>query len=97
MFKLHNSALLQTRAFINGEWCEADTRKTFAVQNPATGEVVAQVADVGIDETRRAIMAAAEVQSDWSQKTAKERSQLLRAWFDLVMQHQEELAQILTI
>lgn len=97
MFNLHNSSLLQTRTFIAGEWCDADTQKTFAVKNPATGEIVAQVADVGIDETRRAIMAAAEAQIDWSQKTAKERSQLLRAWFDLVMQHQEDLAQILTI
>lgn len=97
MFNLHNSSLLQTRAFIDGKWCDADTQKTFRVINPATGEIVAQVADLGVNETRRAIMAAAQAQVPWAQKTAKDRSQLLRGWFDLVMQHQEELAQILTI
>ena len=77
-FNLHHSVLLQTRAFINGEWCDADTQKTFAVKNPATGEVVAQVADLGVNETRRAITAAARAQATWAKKTAKERSQLLR-------------------
>ncbi len=97
MFNLHNPSLLKTRAFINGEWCDADTQKVFAVKNPAIGEIVAQVADLGVDETRRAITAAANAQVDWAQKTAKERSQLLRIWFDLVLQHQEDLAQILTL
>ena len=97
MFTLSNLSLLQTRAFINGEWCDADTQKTFVVKNPATGEVVAQVADLGIAETRRAITAAARAQVAWTQKTAKERSHLLRDWFDLVMQHQDDLAQILTL
>lgn len=97
MFNLHNSSLLQHKAFINGEWCNADTHNTFAVKNPATDEIIAQVADLGIAETRRAIMAAAQAQHAWAQKTAKERSQLLRSWFALVMQHQDELAQILTL
>lgn len=97
MINLRNSSLLQTHAFIDGDWCHADTYKTFVVKNPATGEVVAQVADLGGDETRRAITAAAHAQILWAQKTAKERSQLLRAWFDLVMLHQEDLAQILTL
>ena len=97
MINLSNSSLLQTKAFINGEWCDANTQKTFAVNNPATGEMIAQVADLGTDETRRAITAAAQAQIAWAQKTAKERSQLLRCWFDLVMQNQEDLAQILTL
>jgi succinate-semialdehyde dehydrogenase / glutarate-semialdehyde dehydrogenase len=97
MFNLRNTSLLQTQSFIDGEWCNADTHKTFAVKNPATGEIVAQLADLGIDETRRAITAAAQAQATWAQKTAKERSQLLRAWFDLVMLHQDDLAQILTL
>ena len=97
MFTLSNLSLFQTRAFINGEWCDADTQKTFLVKNPATGEVVAQVADLGIAETRRAITAAAHAQIAWAQKTAKERSHLLRSWFDLVMHHQDDLAQILTL
>jgi succinate-semialdehyde dehydrogenase/glutarate-semialdehyde dehydrogenase len=82
---------------INGEWCDADTKKTFFVNNPATGEDIAQVADLGIEETRKAISAAVQAQIIWAQKTAKERSQLLRRWFELVMQHQEDLAQILTL
>lgn len=97
MINLRNSSLLRTQAFINGKWCDADTHKTFAVKNPATGEVIAQVADLGIDETHKAIMAAAQAQHAWAQKTAKERSQLLRTWFDLVMQHQDDLVQILTL
>jgi len=97
MFNLHNSSLVKTRAFVNGEWCDADTQKNFAVKNPATGDVIAQVADLGIEQTRRAIAAAAHAQITWAQKTAKERSQLLRAWFDLVIQNQEDLAQILTL
>lgn len=97
MFNLSYSSLLQTQALINGEWSDADTQKTFPIHNPATGETIAQVADLGVDETRRAIAAAAEAQILWEQKTAKERSQLLRSWFELVMQHQEDLAQILTL
>lgn len=97
MFNLHNVLLLQAQAFINDEWCGADAQKTFAVKNPATGEIIAQVADLGVDETRRAITAAAQAQGAWAQKTAKERSQLLRIWFDQVIQHQEDLAQILTL
>lgn len=97
MFKLHNSSLVRTRSLINGEWCDADEQKIFAVKNPATGDVIVQVADLGVDETRRAIHAAANAQAGWSQKTAKMRSQLLRAWFDLVMQNQDDLAQILTL
>lgn len=97
MFNLRNTSLLQTQSFIDGEWCSADTHKTFVVKNPATGDIVAQVADLGIGETRRAITAAAQAQAAWAQETANERSQLLRAWFDLVMLHQEDLAQILTL
>ena len=97
MATLSNSSLWQTQAWINGEWCDADTKKTFPINNPATGEIIAQVADLGIEETRRAIAAAVPAQILWAQKTAKERSQLLRRWFELVMQHQEDLAQILTL
>lgn len=97
MANVSNFPLMRTRAFINGNWCEADSRQTFPVNNPATGELIASVADVGAAETRRAIATAAEAQPLWAQKTAKERSNLLRRWFDLVLQHQDELAQILTL
>ncbi len=97
LFNLDNPSLLQTQAFINGNWCAGDAQKTFAVENPATGSIIAQVPELGAAETARAITAAASAQIGWAQKTAKARSQVLRSWFDLVMQNQEDLAQILTL
>ncbi|MFC3116710.1 NAD-dependent succinate-semialdehyde dehydrogenase [Cellvibrio fontiphilus] len=89
-------ALLRTQALIAGDWCEAESGKQFPVFDPASGELIAQVADMDAADARRAIQAAAKAQVDWAQTPVKERSLLLRRWFDLVMQHQEELAQILT-
>ena len=94
--QLRDSSLLKTCAYVNGKWHDADDGSTFAVTNPATDEVLAQVARCGGDETRRAIEAAEEAQIEWRQKTATERSNLLRRWFNLMMEHQEDLAQIMT-
>ncbi|HEX7764509.1 MAG TPA: NAD-dependent succinate-semialdehyde dehydrogenase [Cellvibrio sp.] len=94
--KLVNQSLLRTQAFINGDWCSAASHRTFAVENPATGECIAQVACLEASDARRAIQAAAAAQGPWAQITAKERSYLLRRWFDLVMKHQADLAHILT-
>jgi succinate-semialdehyde dehydrogenase/glutarate-semialdehyde dehydrogenase len=94
--KLANQSLLRTQAFINGDWCSAASHRTFAVENPATGEHIAQVACLEASDARRAIQAAAAAQGLWAQITAKERSYLLRRWFDLVMKHQTDLAHILT-
>ena len=94
--QLTDGSLLKTQAFVDGKWIDADGGETFAVTNPATGEVVAEVARCGGDETRCAIEAAEKAQVLWRQKTASERSNLLRRWFDLMMDHQEDLAQILT-
>ena len=94
--QLTDSSLLKTRAYVDGKWIDSDGGGTFAVTNPATGEVIADVARCGGDETRRAIEAAERAQGDWRQKTAGERSVLMRRWFDLMMEHQEDLARILT-
>ena len=94
--QLTDSSLLKTRAFVDGQWIDADDGETFAVTNPATGEAIAEVARCGGDETRRAIEAADQAQIEWRQKTAAERANLLRAWFNLMMEAQEDLAQILT-
>jgi len=94
--RLTDSSLFRTRAFIDGQWIDADSGETFEVTNPATGEVVAEVARCGGAETRRAIDDAEKAQIEWRQRTAGERSNLLRRWFDLMMEHQEDLAQILT-
>ena len=94
--KLSDPSLLQTRAWIDGAWVDADDGATFAVKNPATGETICEVAKTGAAETRRAIEAAERAMQDWKQLTAKERAQILRKWFDLMMANQEDLAIIMT-
>jgi len=96
MIKIDDTSLLREQAFINGEWVDADSGETLEVHNPATGELVATVAQCGTFETRRAIDAAQKAMVDWRARPAKERSNLLRAWFNLIMEHQEDLARILT-
>lgn len=94
--QIADKALLKTQAFINGEWVDADNGDTLPVTNPASGEVIAEVAKCGADETRRAIEAAEAAMVDWRQRSAKERAAPLRKWFELMMEAQEDLAQILT-
>jgi succinate-semialdehyde dehydrogenase/glutarate-semialdehyde dehydrogenase len=94
--QIADKGLLKTRAFINGEWVDADNGETLPVTNPATGEVIAEVAKCGTAETRRAIRMAEAAMRDWRRTTAKERAALLRKWFNLMMDAQEDLAQILT-
>ncbi|MEM7280529.1 MAG: NAD-dependent succinate-semialdehyde dehydrogenase [Pseudomonadota bacterium] len=93
---LSDPTLLQTQAFINGEWIDADSGETLPIVNPASGQVVSEVAKCGTSETRRAIEAAAAALSDWRAQPIKVRSNLLRAWFNEMMNAQEDLAQILT-
>lgn len=93
---LKDPSLLETRAYVAGEWIEADDGKRFAVTNPARGDVIAEVADLGRGEVARAIAAAAEAMKDWAARPAKERAQILRAWFNLMMDNQEDLGKILT-
>ena len=94
MLKLSDPELLKSDAFIDGAWVAAGTR--FAVRNPATDEVIAEVADMGEAETRRAVEAAARAWPAWRKKTAKERAVILRKWFELIMGAQEDLAQLMT-
>jgi succinate-semialdehyde dehydrogenase/glutarate-semialdehyde dehydrogenase len=93
---LTDKNLLKTGAYINGQWREADDGSTLAVTNPATGEVIAHVACCGTSETRLAIEAAQAAQIDWRRRSVKDRSAILRKWFNLMMEHQEDLARILT-
>lgn len=94
--RISDQNLLRTQAYVDGQWIDADGGETFPVFNPATGEVIADVARCGTAETRRAIAAADKAMVSWRAKTAKERSVVLRKWFNLLMEHQEDLAQILT-
>ncbi|MBB4079332.1 succinate-semialdehyde dehydrogenase/glutarate-semialdehyde dehydrogenase [Lewinella aquimaris] len=93
---LHSQDLLQQSAYVNGEWMPADDGATFAVHDPFSDEVIAAVADLGETETLRAVAAAATAFPAWSANTAGERSTVLRRWFELIMEHQEDLAIIMT-
>jgi succinate-semialdehyde dehydrogenase/glutarate-semialdehyde dehydrogenase len=93
---LTDTALLQSKGYINGAWAAADSGKTFAVLNPATGAHLGDVPDMGAAETRRAIEAADAALKPWGSKTAKERAKILRDWFTLIMAAQEDLAQLMT-
>ena len=93
---LQDKALLRTAAFIDGEWVAADNGATFAVKNPANGEQLADVADLGEAETGRAIAAAETAWPQWRALAAKQRGAILRHWFDLITEHQEDLARLMT-
>ncbi|MGY0217467.1 NAD-dependent succinate-semialdehyde dehydrogenase [Endozoicomonadaceae bacterium StTr2] len=94
--KLNDPTLLATGALVDGDWIAADSGETLDVRNPATGEVLHQVAHCGTAETRRAIEAAESALVEWKQQSANERARLLRRWFKLILTHQDDLATILT-
>jgi len=83
-------------SYINGKWEGARSGQTFEVTNPATGEVLCSVPDMSTEDTQAAIEAAHNAFQTWQHTTAKERSNLLRAWYNLCVSHQQELARILT-
>ena len=93
--RLADPALLATRAYLAGRWVDGGAG-TIAVRNPARGDVLAEVADCAPEDAARAIDAAAEAQRGWAARTAKERSKILRGWFEQMMEHQDDLATILT-
>ena len=93
---LSDPSLLKNQSYVDGQWIDADNGATFAVTNPANGEVVIEIAKVGAAETARAIAAADRAMADWSRKPAKARAGILRKWFDLMMENQEDLALIMT-
>ena len=94
---LSNPMLLRTEAYINGEWVGADSGALLPVTNPATGDLLTDVAKAGAAETRRAIEAAEIAMVSWRQLPAKQRAQIMRRWFELIMENQEDLAQIMTL
>ncbi len=94
--QITDKALLKTQAYIDGKWVDGDDGSTFSVINPATGDSIAEVASCGTVETRRAIEAADAAQVSWRKQSAKARAAILRRWFNLMMDVQEDLAHILT-
>lgn len=93
---LTNTKLLCQSAYLNGEWVQAQSGKVFSVTNPANGESLANVPDMNAEDTKKAIQAAEAAWPQWRARTAKERAGILIRWFDLVMQHQEDLARLMT-
>ena len=93
---LSNTSLFREKSFINNEWVEADDGQKFDVTNPATGEVIARVADCGAAETNRAIAAAEAALPDWRGRTAANRARILKKWNDLILENTEDLAQLMT-
>ena len=93
---LKDTTLFRQQAYIDGAWVDADNNQTFAVTNPANGEVLGAVPEMGRAETARAIAAAEAALPAWRAKTAKERAVILKKWFDLVMENQEDLARLMT-
>ncbi|AQK68784.1 Succinate-semialdehyde dehydrogenase mitochondrial [Zea mays] len=97
MEKIRAAGLLKTQGLIAGQWVDAYDGKTIEVQNPATGEVLANVSFMGSRETSDAIASAHSTFYSWSKLTASERGKALRKWYDLIISHKEELALLMTL
>ncbi len=91
---LKDAALLRNQAFVDGKWI--DGASTFKVHNPANGELIASVPNLGTKETQAAIDAAAKAFPAWAAKTGKERAAVMRKWFDLMIAHTDDLATLMT-
>ncbi|MGV8842789.1 MAG: NADP-dependent succinate-semialdehyde dehydrogenase [Pseudomonas sp.] len=94
---LKDAQLFRQQAYINGAWLDADSGQTLAVTNPANGEVIGTVPKMGAAETRRAIDAADQALPAWRALTAKERANTLRRWYELLIEHKDDLAQLMTL
>src|SRR5512141_1492425 len=93
---LKNASLFRQRAFLDGQWCDAESGATIRVCNPATGVLVGTVPQMGPSETRRAIEAASKAMPAWRARTAKERAAILRRWYELILANQDDLAVLMT-
>ena len=91
---IQDKSLLKTAGYINGQWRTSTAQ--LAVTDPATGYTIAQVADLGCADTEQAIAAAQAALAAWSSTSAKQRSTILRRWFDLLQAHSADLARIMT-
>ena len=95
-YPLKDTRLYRTRCYIDGEWRDAADGRRLEVRNPATGEIIGSVPNMGAAETRAAIEAANAAWPAWRAKTAKERAAILRKWYELMLAHLEDLAVLMT-
>ncbi|EXJ09664.1 NAD-dependent succinate-semialdehyde dehydrogenase [Nitrincola nitratireducens] len=93
---LQDMSLLKTRCLVNGEWVEAKAKTTHPVTNPATGEVIAEIPHLSPEEIPAVIEASRIAQKKWAALTAKERSVILRRWFELMIENTDDLALLMT-
>ena len=94
---LKDPSLFRTQCYIDGAWVDADSKKTFDVDNPATGEMLGHVPDMGGAETKRAIEAANRAFASWKKVPAKQRAAIMRKWHDLMMANADDLALLMTL
>ena len=95
--RLSDMSLFRQQAYVDGAWIDADSGETIEVTNPADGSVLGTVPKLGAAETRRAVEAAERAWGAWRAKTGKERANILRTWYDLIMANQEDLAILMTM
>ena len=96
-FKLKDPSLVRQQCHIDGQWVDADNGRHIEVRDPASGEVVGRVPKAGAAETQRAIDAAERALPAWRARTAADRARVLRRWYELLMQNQEDLARLMTL
>ena len=97
LISIKNKSLFREQGLIDGIWCGSDSNRTLNVLNPASGEVLGTIPNMGTSETRRAILAAKNAWRGWREKTARERGVILRRWYDLVLENKNDLATIMTL
>ena len=93
---MKDAALFRQQVYIDGKWSDADSGETTEITNPSTGEVLGTVPNCGAAEAKRAIEAANAAWPMWRSKTAKERAVIMRRWYELMMENQEDLARLMT-
>ncbi|MGI4819100.1 MAG: NAD-dependent succinate-semialdehyde dehydrogenase [Janthinobacterium lividum] len=93
---MSDNRLIRSQAYIDGQWVDADSGDTLKVDNPATGEVITTVPKMGKAETKRAIAAAEKAMKPWAARTAADRAKILRKWYNLMLEHQDALGELLT-
>jgi len=94
--ELTDKTLLKSKSFVNGEWTSGSTNNTFPVLDPANNQEIAQVADLNVEDTKKAIEAAYSAFPTWSSKLARERSTILKKWYNLILDNKEDLALLMT-
>lgn len=94
---LNDYSLIKKQGFIDGEWVSSEFGEEFDVVNPASGKCIAKVADLGANETQRAIEVAHNAMQAWAKVTVKEKANILKKWFELVMANQKDLATLMTL